>query len=104
MPTFSRSNGMEGNLIRWSSVKWELTNMESIDMSADEFCLPPKPKNLMFPGLRDFPSVITMCKQFHGRVSVMKSKQLSEELGGQWWDKMSSMGEDPYGIIQLFHH
>lgn len=83
-------------------MKWELENMESKEMSADDICRPPKPENLMFPGVRDFPSVISMCKKFHGSVSVIKDQVVSNDLGGQWWDKINSMGEDPYGIIYSF--
>ena len=96
---------MEGNFIRWSNVKWDLLKMESKEMSTDDFCRPPKPVNLMFPGLRDFPSVILMCKKFHGSVAVIKDKTLSDDLGGQWWNKINSMGGDPYGIHNaLFYH
>ena len=82
-------------------MKWDLIKMESKEMSTDAFCRPPKPVNLMFPGSRDFPSVISMCKKFHGRVSVIKDKTLSDDLGGQWWDKINPMGGDPYGIMHF---
>ena len=93
---------MEGNFIKWSNVMWDLTKMESIEMSANDFCRPPKPDNLMFPGLRDFPSVISMCKKFHGRVAVIKDQMLSDDLGGKWWAKINPMGGDGYGICHLF--
>ena len=81
--------------------------MYSREMSSDEFCRPPKPENLIFPGLRDFPSVISMCKKFHGRVAVITDQTLSDDLGGQWWRKIDSIGGlpgggDPYGILYSF--
>ena len=93
---------MEGNFIRWSNVKWDFVRMVSDEMSTNDFCRPPKPVNLMFPGKRDFPSVISMCKKFHGNVTVMKDKGLSDEIGGQWWGKIEPMGVNPDGMLQFF--
>ena len=95
------SSGMEGNFIRWSNVKWDFVRMVSDEMSTNDFCRPPKPVNLMFPGKRDFPSVISMCKKFHGNVTVMKDKGLSDEIGGQWWGKIEPMGVNPDGMLQF---
>ena len=71
--------------------------MESREMNVNDFCLPPKSETLMFPGLRSFPNVISMCRKFHGSVAVIKNQVQSDHLGGQWWNKINSMGEDPYG-------
>ena len=87
---------MEGNFIKWSNSKWNLINMDTTEMNSTEFCLPQKPENIMFPGLRDFPNVISMCKKFRGQVSVMKDKMLSDELGRQWWGKINGMGGNPW--------
>ena len=93
---------MEGNFIKWSNVKWDFVRMVSDEMSTDDFCRPPKPVNLLFPGKRNFPSVISMCKKFHGSVTVMKDKGLSDEIGRQWWEKINPMGGDPYGMLPFF--
>jgi hypothetical protein len=85
---FYRSQGIEGNVVRWSTSEWQLENMVKEDLAFEHICKPPNLGNLLFPTLRNMSSSVLLCKRMNSNITVIKSKSTQDDLTRQFWDRV----------------
>ena len=71
LPFFSDMTN--GNLVNWKTAEWNLENMVVDNLSVDEICLLPKPRDVLLPEKRTFPDHMQLCNKLGGKSTVARS-------------------------------
>ncbi len=70
----------KGNLVSWDTAEFELVNMTSREEPIDAICLPVRPGDVLIPTKRPFESLISICRKFGGKITVVTSQELQRHL------------------------
>jgi hypothetical protein len=69
-----------GNYLNWATSEWTLLQMNSVELTRDEFCSKHKPFDVPMTGMRDFTSSRQVCRQYGGNMTVVTSVENQDEL------------------------
>ena len=78
----------KGDLVNWETSSWDLSHMEVIEKSQDEVCLLPKPRDIVFPELRENEDMHLLCNKLKGTMSVTDSQDTQDRLVEEFTKKM----------------
>ena len=54
----------KGNLVNWEDSSWDLDEgMEWIEMPAEEVCILPRPRDIIFPEYRTYEDMLLLCNK-----------------------------------------
>ncbi len=77
---FSCRSLEKGNIVNWENAKFDLVNMTEKEVPMESVCKPVKPGDVIIPNKRSFESLMSLCKKFHGKTSVVDSPAMQDEL------------------------
>ena len=78
----------KGDLVNWDTSSWDLSHMNVIEKSQDEVCLLPKPRDIVFPELRENEDMHLLCNKLKGTMSVTDSQDTQNRLIEEFTKKM----------------
>ena len=78
----------KGDLVNWETSSWDLSHMEVIEKSQDEVCLLPKPRDIVFPELRENEEMHLLCNKLKGSMSITDSQDTQNRLVEEFSKKM----------------
>ncbi len=78
--SFIRRSLRKGSVVSWETAKFELTNMTAREVEIDTICKPVKPGHVLIPNLRQFESLVGVCKKLHGATSAITSRDLQATM------------------------
>lgn len=66
--------------MNWETANFDVENMDVLETSEDSLCIPVRPGHVLMPNFRTFTDLAAVCNKFHGRSSVVTTKELQDEL------------------------
>ncbi len=68
-------NFEKGNLVSWETAVFDEVNMDSLEVTMDEICVPFKPGYVLMPNVRPFPDHVALCHKMHGETGIIRDEE-----------------------------
>ena len=79
----------KGNLVDWEDSSWDLDEgMEWIEMPAEEVCILPRPRDIIFPEYRTYEDMLLLCNKLSGTLSVTDGQTKQDDLVNEFMRKL----------------
>ena len=71
----------KGNLVNWDDSVWDLDDGNKwIELTKEDLCLLPKPRDIVFPEKRTFADSTLLCRKLKGQLTITDSLAKQEAL------------------------
>ncbi len=71
---------LKGDLVNWTTAKFDIVNMTSETHSISDICIPARPGHVILPEKRTFANHQDMCSKFKGIPSVVSDKETQNQM------------------------
>ena len=76
--TFSADSELNGNIVDWTKSKWELINMQEINVDFSEMCKASKLGPIIVPEKLKATDFRHLCKKLGGKMFVITNEETQE--------------------------
>ncbi len=59
----------------WETAVFDEVNMDSLEVTMDEICVPFKPGYVLMPNVRPFPDHVALCHKMHGETGIIRDEE-----------------------------
>ena len=70
---------LKGDVVDWDTAKFDLVNMTEKEVPLESVCKPVKPGHVIM-NKRTYESLVSLCKKFNAKTSVVDSAELQRDL------------------------